>query len=796
MRARPSMSSPLSLWLLLAAAPGCVILSKDDIAARKDLDADGVSLEDDCDDNDPAVGLPKTYTLDGDGDGFAGDEVVEACARPAGAAELIGDCDDSNPLVFPGAPDAPYDGLDADCLGEDADGDGVLDDFDQDGDGEAASPEGADCDDGDPAVNSAAPELCDGVDNDCDALIDADDPDLDPADYLIVYPDEDGDGFGVDALAEAVCSPVAGFALEGGDCDDGAAAVNPGATELCNLGVDDDCDGLVDAADPDVDETSAPDWYTDADRDGYGVGASLGAACEAPVEGAAPRDGDCDDGLPGVNPGVVEVCDGADNDCDSLVDDADPSLDPDSQSRFYADVDADGYGDAATEVRACTQPAATVAFDGDCDDRNPDVSPGRREVCNGGVDDDCDGVADDLDASLDPRSRLSFYADADGDGYGDVLSGWAACVAPAGTVSDFSDCDDSDGSVNPAADVEACDDGFDQNCDGLIEVCRTAALPRPADGGLFEYQGVFTRFFDSAGDRCGAHIALAMGDQALCYVDPVGDLRCAGRIYTQTFGPSFVPAGLSDVSQVLIAATQTGVPDGNAAVAISAGVVQSMGHDNTFGQLGTGDTLPRPSWTPWAGGPAIVEHIAVGDGDVYCGQDPGSGVYCVGDGYGWGPVIVRTTSSALIVEPGGSTDFSLTTRWRMAQGEAGCAVTPNGLECGPTWLGVPGEVVDGGELRPDGGAVRRYAWLNASGEVYVVDRFSTLSTTTTQRFAAQPVLAIAYHPGVASLCGVYADGSLVCWGENPQGMLGSGGYAALTTEQVVLPPGSIDTTCD
>ena len=97
-----------------------------------------------------------------------------------------------------------------------------------------------DCDDGDAAVNPAAAEVCDDRDTDenCDGI--ADDEGW-AAGATRVYTDGDGDGWG-DEMAY-LCDPGDGYAAEGGDCDDGAAAVNPGATDVCGDGVDADCDG-------------------------------------------------------------------------------------------------------------------------------------------------------------------------------------------------------------------------------------------------------------------------------------------------------------------------------------------------------------------------------------------------------------------------------------------------------------------------------------------------------------------------------------------------------------------------
>ncbi len=100
------------------------------------------------------------------------------------------------------------------------------------------------------------------------------------------------------------------------DCDDRAAAVHPGAAEVCN-GLDDDCDGWFDAEDPDLVDAVA--GYPDADADGYGTGAWVSGCVEGTL---APLPGDCDDAEAAVAPGVVEQCDDVDQDCDGLIDDA------------------------------------------------------------------------------------------------------------------------------------------------------------------------------------------------------------------------------------------------------------------------------------------------------------------------------------------------------------------------------------------------------------------------------------------------------------------------------------------
>jgi hypothetical protein len=126
---------------------------------------------------------------------------------------------------------------------------------------------------------------------------------------------------------------------------------------------------------------------------------------------------------------------------------------------WYADADADGFGDAATAVLACAAPAGAVTDATDCDDTSPAISPDGVEICDG-VDQDCDGAIDDT-----PTDAGTFHADADGDGYGDPTATTMACAAPSGFVDEATDCDDADAAVHPRAAELLCD-GIDQDCDG------------------------------------------------------------------------------------------------------------------------------------------------------------------------------------------------------------------------------------------------------------------------------------------------------------------------------------------
>lgn len=96
-----------------------------------------------------------------------------------------------------------------------------------------------DCDDTNPSINPGVAEVCgNGIDDNCDGLTDSEDP------ICVVCTDNDGDGFAVEG---STCGPI--------DCDDSNPDVNPGATEACSNGVDDNCNGLLDSSDPVCRET-------------------------------------------------------------------------------------------------------------------------------------------------------------------------------------------------------------------------------------------------------------------------------------------------------------------------------------------------------------------------------------------------------------------------------------------------------------------------------------------------------------------------------------------------------------
>jgi hypothetical protein len=326
-------------------------------------------------------------------------------------------------------------------------------DVDIDGDGVPAS---RDCDDRDERVNPGAVERCGGGDEDCDGLVDDEDPDL--VDGRAAWADVDLDGYGDPDVPLLVCVIDEGVALNADDCDDSDPAVSPAAVEVCGGG-DEDCDGRVDTEDPSlVDGLVA---FPDGDGDGYGLTAEGTIVCELPPDQVA-EGGDCDDADPSRSPGLEEVCNERDDDCDGLVDLDDP--DGIADATWFLDEDGDGYGDPAFPVVTCGEVDGLVPNGDDCNDARADVAPGAAEVCDG-LDNDCDLLVDGADSDL--VGGETFYADADADGYGDLASFMIGCERPLGFVDNADDCADDDRLVNPSRD-EICDDGIDNDCDGAV----------------------------------------------------------------------------------------------------------------------------------------------------------------------------------------------------------------------------------------------------------------------------------------------------------------------------------------
>ena len=422
----------------------------------------------DCDDNNSSIAPDLIFYQDLDGDGFGtGAQSVQGCVPPPGFTAQNGDCDDSDPQVFPGQDCSEFcDQADQAWLDQNMEDyiimvsesfiscgfpttqQGMLCIIEYLEDQSIPiSPQCHTCGIGtvscilqscagqcvnDPAAcfNCATEAGCLAAFTECAGL-----------------PDVDGDGWST-----------------GSDCDDNDATVHAYADELCD-GKDNDCDGQVD---------EGVNTQTDPQNCGAcGVVCPSGFGCvngqcaqcvDDDQDGFTICDGDCSDADITINPGAQEICDGIDNNCDGNVDEnIDLQTDPQNCSacgmvcpqgmscvngicQACPDADQDGY----------------TTCDGDCDDSDPNFNPDAFDDCNGN-DNNCDGV-------------IANTLDQDGDGI-------SSCQG---------DCDDTNPSISPQA-IEQCD-GLDNNCNGQVDegfatiTCGTGAcqvsIPACANGQM------------------------------------------------------------------------------------------------------------------------------------------------------------------------------------------------------------------------------------------------------------------------------------------------------------------------
>jgi N-acetylneuraminic acid mutarotase len=441
-----------------------------------------------------------------------------------GVTPCQGDCNDGNPNVYPGAPEL--------CNYRDDNCDGTVDegvvppvwykDADGDGYGELAvsvqgcfAPTGyvndaGDCNDLVSSIHPGATEVCNGIDDNCNAVVD------EGFDQLPLYVDADLDGYGVEGTEPVEGCVRAGYSPFPCDCDDDAPLIHYGATELCN-DIDDNCNGEVDEGFP------LGTWYLDTDADQYGdAGSSVSDVCQH--TGYVADATDCNDADPAVNPGVRDdTCDNMDNDCNGILDDG---------------LKACGVGVCAnTTVQACTAPG----FGGTC-------SVTTTTPCNSSA--ECAGTVCSVTTTLGctantdcPQGQCRVtLAQCNADADCQSVEPWDSCVGGEtcsvsetcvttpclpnnlakvcqGTVIACTvdlDCTENRSCVPfYEAGTEATCDGLDNNCNGGVDESLKSCIFPDSDG---DGRGVLEDRCDPLAPKsssCGCNLAPGEGESSI-----------------------------------------------------------------------------------------------------------------------------------------------------------------------------------------------------------------------------------------------------------------------------------------
>jgi hypothetical protein len=753
-------------------------------------------IDDNCDgltDED----VLRTFYPDCDGDG-AGDETatpVTACAPPTcmdhNHVENDNDCDDTSRTIGPTATEV--------CDGENNDCDASVDeagervwyrDRDLDGRGspddtirvlDCSMPAGyvsisGDCNDASDTTYVGAPELCNGIDDDCSLAA----PMTGGADAA---EDMDGD---FHSARLAACN---GGPFPKDDCDDARAATFPGADERCNR-IDDNCSlpGLM-AGTVDLDE--------DADADMH---APIGASCS----GGFARD-DCNDGNAAIHPMATEVCDRVDSNCSLASGAGGTDIGEDADGDMHAPTSATCVGGYPRD---------------DCNDAAASTYPGAPESC------------DRLDTNCSLPSGaggVDVAEDADNDMHAPTS---ATCVG--GFPRD--DCDDTRAAVY-TGNAEICD-GLDNDCDGqtdeppaatstcgLGRICRAGACDGVAQVSVGGQSSCALMVNGSV--RCwGANGSSQLGDtttttrtlpvsvvglpEALTSID-VGPTHVCGRTASNGVvcwgngaAPALLPA-LVGVAQIVSDRTDTlsGADQPSARLTSGAG--------RTFATTGG-----APSNISWMSG--AIE-MAQGS-QVRCAAQGGV-VRC--SGYSFGPhascgngtLLTNMFCDANVTGIGVTTDIAMGDR-------GGCVIQSGGVRC---WgHNFNGQVGDGSVMHEDCDPAT--GWTDCARTPVVVSGITTATSITaghrhrcalltdgsvrcwgynqtgacgngrtitgapfgetTPVTVLLPSRAVQIASGGNHNCAILENGDVYCWGQNFTGQLGNGTMTSASTPVQVI----------
>jgi alpha-tubulin suppressor-like RCC1 family protein len=477
-------------------------------------------------------------------------------------------------------------------------------------------------------------------------------------------------------------------------------------------------------------EEECPVWFKDADKDGYTDGTTK-VSCENPSDEyvSSAKLGDCNDNDPNINPGKTEICDGKDNNCNGQID--------------------EGFNlgqSCSVGVGECARTGQYVCkADGTGTECNATPGTPTPEICDG-KDNDCDGY-------IDEGVLLTFYRDQDGDGYGDANNSIQACTQPTGYVSNSSDCNDNNASVNPMK-SEFCN-RIDDNCNGQIDEDNV----------------------------CGK---VSTGGYHTCAVKTDGSLWCWGWNYYGQLGDGTNTSRTAPVRIMSSGVSYVALGWGHTCAIKIDGSLWCWGL-NYYGQLGDGTNSDKN--TPVQIMSSGVSSVALGYGHT-CAIKQDSSLWCWGSNsageVGDGTLINKNTpvqimSGVSYVAAGGSHTCAIkqdSSLWCWGSNSAG--------QIGDgTWTNknMPVQIMSGVSYVALGGyhtcAVKTDGSLWCWGHNYygqLGDGTNTFKNTPVQIMSGVSYVAAGdYHT-----CAIKTDGSLWCWGYNVHGQVGDGSAWRIT----------------